>query len=69
MTRKSRREIETELAALGDTDDTDDGPPFDEVRIITETDAGDLVDLETGEPVEPGRGEVIATIGTPSSET
>jgi len=66
MTGKSRREIETELAALGDTDD---GPAFDEVRIITETDAGDLVDLETGEPVAPGRGEVIATIGTPSSET
>ncbi len=66
MTRPSKREIETEPAALGDTDD---GPAFDEVRIITETDAGDLVDLETGEPVGPGRGEVIATIGIPSSET
>mgnify|MGYP006914300741 CR=1 FL=1 len=29
----------------------------------------DLVDLETGELVEPGRGEVIATIGTSPSET
>jgi hypothetical protein len=66
MTRPSKREIETELADLGDPDD---GPAFDEVRIITETGAGDLVDLETGDPVEPGTGEVIATIGTPSSET
>mgnify|MGYP007124901609 CR=1 FL=1 len=29
----------------------------------------DLVELETGELVEPGRGEVIATIGTSPSET
>jgi hypothetical protein len=55
MTRPSKREIETELA---DLDDTDDGPAFDEVRIITETDAGDLVDIETGELVEGG--EVVA---------
>ncbi len=67
MTRKSRREIERELSDLAES--SDDGPAFDEVRIITETDAGDLVDLETGDPVEPGRSEVIATIGTPPSET
>jgi hypothetical protein len=66
MTRKSRRSVER---ALSDLHETDDGPAFDEVRIITETDAGDLVDLETGDPMEPGRGEVIATIGAPPSET
>jgi hypothetical protein len=66
MTRKSRRELER---ALSDLHETDDGTEIDEGCIITETGAGGLVDLETGEPVEPSRSEVIATLGTPPSET
>ena len=37
--------------------DTDDGPPFDGVRIITETERG-FVDIETGELVNDA--EVVA---------
>ncbi len=61
-----RRSVER---ALSDLHETDDGTDLGGVRIITETEAGELVDLKTGEPVESGRSEVIATIGTPPSET
>jgi hypothetical protein len=54
MTRPSKREIETELAALGDTDD---GTEIDEVHIVMQTERG-FVDIETGELAEDG--EVVA---------